>query len=409
MMPTPLIYRDGTLDPFDLVPPEDRTTTIDVFFATDRAPSGFRTPASAYGSARGLALRLGRAGVRLGPESLTWDSLVARTRSNARPTMTVARVEEFGTLWTTIPETDPEFPAARASASPDDPIREPARRFASEINRRLERSRSRDIVIHVPGFNTPFATPAYRMAWLEHWLSRDAVCISYSWPAWGTAFGYSQQLSNARTSVPNLRRLIEFLAAETSAEQIHLIGLSNGTQMLLDTLLQLRLAHASSPREELRRRLRIGHVIFAAADEDLDYFRGAYLDRFDDLAESVLVYTSRHDLGLALSRIFLTGSPRVGQARAYTEGLGSPDNGHETPTVLVDVTPAQVRAGDDIYSHSYWYMNPWVSSDVILLLRRDLPPDRRALVPSPKGPGWTFPPDYPERATAIAREALSSP
>ncbi len=402
MMPTPLIYRDPGPDPFTLVPPEERTTHVSVLYATDRAPSGSAYPSTAYAGVRGSSLRLGLSTVRIGSTNPDWDAFVQRVRKATRLGLHITDTEEFGALWTTIPEADPGFLAARDSRSVDDPIREPARRFAAEINARLDRTRRKDIVLYVPGFNTSFATPIYRMAGLAQYLSGDAVCIAYSWPAWQTALGYQQQVNIARSSVRNLRELIEFLAEGTDAEHIHLFAYSNGAQMLTDALVQLRLSEPDA--DQLRRNLRIGYVIYAAADEDLQHFRGACLDGVEDLGLGTVVYSTRADIGLILSRVTMTGSERLGQAARIR-----PPDAPARPgaTVVVDTTrPLRRWNADGLYDHSYWYTNPWVSSDIILMLRHDLPPGRRGLVRSRAPDGWAFPADYPEAATAIARQAL---
>lgn len=402
-MPTPLIYRHDAADPFTLVAPDRRHTEVEVFYAVDRGPTGAADPYKAYGTARGESLRLGRATVRMGAENHDWATLVDETRRNTRPWLRVTHVEEFGELWTTAATPGGGEGEGNGSATGDpagEALRGPARRFAAEINARLAASHTRDIVLHVPGFNTTFVDPIDRMACLAHFLSRDPVCIAYSWPSWPTALEYDKQLVRARASVRNLRQLLLFLAAETDVEHIHVIAFSNGAQIATDALVQIRLANPGLGRDELRARLKIGHVVYAAADEDLIHFRGALLDRIDEAAESVLVYTSRRDTGLDLSRAVASNSPRVGQAREIF-----PDGPQRV--TLVDVAHAQARSReDDIWAHSYWYLNPWVSSDLILLLRHDLPPERRGLVPGKDGP-WTFPDDYPARAAAIARDALA--
>ncbi|MEJ2604719.1 MAG: hypothetical protein P8172_15805, partial [Gammaproteobacteria bacterium] len=54
--------------------------------------------------------------------------------------------------------------------------------------------------------------------------------------------------------------------------------------------------------------------------------------------------------------------------------------------------------------HAYFRASPWVSSDILMTLLYDLPPQERGLVRSPSMPMWIFPEDYPRRM----REALAS-
>ena len=414
IMPTPVIYRHGGADPFALVAPERRSREVEVFYATDRARTSAEAAPATYGTGRGVALRLGRATVRLGAKDADWNTLVEQTRAGSRPTIKIETVEEFGALWTTLPETPRqttgqttgETTGGEPTGHPQDPIRAPAERFTEAVNARLGASRTRDIVLHVPGFNTSFTKPIERMAGVAHMLSRDAVCIAYSWPSWDIPLGYGMQMVRARSSVRNLRELILLLAEHTDAEHIHIIAYSNGAQLATDALLQIRLLFSALRPDDLRRHLRIARAIYAAADEDLHYFQGACLDGLLDVAERTVVYTSRGDTGLDLSRLFVNGTPRLGQAREVVPGMTRAEGALE----LIDVGPAVGRTGGgDFWAHAYWYRNPLVSSDLLLLVRHGLDPERRALVPSARGPVWTFPPDYARKAAIVAREALPAP
>ena len=60
------------------------------------------------------------------------------------------------------------------------------------------------------------------------------------------------------------------------------------------------------------------------------------------------------------------------------------------------------RAAKGKGGHGYWYQNPWVSSDVLLMIKYDLGPAERGLVRGADGAVWVFPEDYPERLRAIA-------
>ena len=55
-------------------------------------------------------------------------------------------------------------------------------------------------------------------------------------------------------------------------------------------------------------------------------------------------------------------------------------------------------------SHTFWYDDPWVSSDVLITLLFHLPPDERGLAKG-EGPSgvyyWTFMPDYPEHLSKV--------
>ena len=55
-------------------------------------------------------------------------------------------------------------------------------------------------------------------------------------------------------------------------------------------------------------------------------------------------------------------------------------------------------------SHTFWYDDPWVSSDVLITLLYHLPPDERALAVGEGSTGaryWTFMPDYSEQLSKV--------
>lgn len=58
-------------------------------------------------------------------------------------------------------------------------------------------------------------------------------------------------------------------------------------------------------------------------------------------------------------------------------------------------------------SHTFWYDDPWFSNDLLIALLFHLSPNERALNKGVSKNGnlyWTFPPDYPDRMTAIRNE-----
>ena len=257
----------------------------------------------------------------------------------------------------------------------------------------------------MPGFNTGFQAPIYLAAAMSHYLSEQGAVIAYSWPSQSTPLWYGQQKVDQGLSIRNLRQLLIFLSEETDAEEIHLISYNAGAPMVSSAMLQLRLMHAGDTVEQIRAERKIGNVIYAGADEDLDLFRQYFLDQFDDVASRITVYTSRTDTGLVLSRTLTTGSARLGRSMSDLTDDDLEALANATDSAFVDVTDATRAAGrGDLFAHSYWYNNPWVSSDVIMLLRYDLPPAERGLERGNGDAIWDFPDDYPERVRDAAAD-----
>lgn len=391
MMPAPLAVRLAGGDPFDLVPPEQRSTTVGVFYATNRAPKSSGTAGATYGAALAEQVRFGAATVRLGPDGWDWDRLTREILDGARPDAIVVHVEEIGAL-----------DAARVGDSGTPP---PAKgppdgaeaRFAAMINAALATCHHRDIFIYVPGINLTFEIGLRRMAEFSHYLDRDGVFLTYAWPAHPHPFAYDADRRNAIASVEGFTRFVGFLEDETDADRIHLITSSAGAPLVSGLL-----ATMHERRPDMAGQTRIGQVIYAASDQDVAGFREMLLAGADEVSEHITVYASSVDLGLVLTRHFGSGDKTIGRLPANLfDDTASVLRSHSGRVTVVDATVAVEHAGrGDLWAHRYWYLNPWVSSDLLAVLRHGLGPDARGLLAGQDGALWTFPPDYPERLHA---------
>lgn len=410
--PTPLPFRAGA--PLDLAQAaSDPTRDVSVLYATTRRPAG----SNGYSQRRGVTTRLGVADVRFGKNGQSPQDIAEAFANNKRPGVKITDVREFGELWRSIPLSDPRFielpdaPAGqRRTIDPDHELAQPEAAFVDEVNRRV--AGGRRILLYVPGFNTSFESPIHIAAEFAQYLRGEAVPIVFSWPARSSPLGYSKQLTNAEASVRALRNLIELLIEDTDAEAIDVLAYSAGAPMVSDGLMQLRFKHNSLRGEDLHERLRIGTVIYAGADEDIDRFRAMYLDGFPDIAERITLYSSGRDTGLILSEFMVRGSKRLGRlaenlSEAERRLLGSLGS----TTDVIDVSQAQGRAGGgDVFSHAYWFGNPWVSADVLARLRYGLAADERGLERrtvtrnGTPDPVWRFPRDYPDRVLRLYQQ-----
>lgn len=425
-MPTPLPFRDG--GPVDAawlfngasgLSVEDASerasangATVDVLFATNRVPIRNGDRVVNYGTGRNTLTNFGLATIRFGEEGSTADEVAALVSRNGRPMIEVVQLRELGAYWRTIPITDARYEQVLEDPGADHSIRDAERAFLEELRRRLPDSGR--VLLYVPGFNTSFEAPLRFAGEFSFYLHGEATPVAFSWPARSVPFGYSKQLTNAELSVRSLRELIRLLGEQDEVKRIDVLAYSSGAPMTSDALLQLRLMHHELSGDELREHLKIGSVIYAGADEDIDRFRGMYLDGFGEIAERITIYSSRHDLGLLLSEFLVRGSKRLGRLAQNLEE-------HERKLLLdpasrtdvIDVTRAQsVAGGGGIYSHGYWFGNAWVSTDVLAQLRYGLEPEERGLVREASGseddpnPVWRFPKDYPEQAMRVYAERI---
>ena len=73
---------------------------------------------------------------------------------------------------------------------------------------------------------------------------------------------------------------------------------------------------------------------------------------------------------------------------------------------IIDLSRGKEQRGFDIVGHHYWYRHPWASSDILFLLRTDLPAEQRGLSFSEDGQVWYLDPQYPQRIRKAAKKHL---
>jgi len=390
LMPTPVVVAEGLVDPFDKVVPERRNSEAPVFVVSGRTVSGRTEPGRFYSNDRSRELRLGLATVEIGP-GMSWEELVRESRAENRkkkPETVLAAYEEFGPLWSTT--WPPTFRFDRDWDAPD-VDREPAERFVAAIEAVLASSRRRQLVVFVHGFNTYFDENLKKCGEFWHYMGRDAVAISFDWPSKGSLFSYEVDKANADFAVRQFRLLLEFLAENTSASQINILAHSAGCPVAVEAARQLSLEYYDLEDDEAHRRAKIGLVVLAAPDMDLDSCLSAGVDGAGRLTQGWIVYASRQDKALGFAAgIF--GDVRVGRS------IGKlPEDAVEAlvrnDTQWIDVTAAQ-KLYPSFIGHSYYYDNPWISSDAMLFLALGATAEQRGLVRDMETGFLVFPDDY---------------
>jgi esterase/lipase superfamily enzyme len=386
LMPAPDVYAENIVDPFSRLDLQMQAPYYGILYATDRMPADKED--TFYLNKRGFLLWLGIAKTELGSGEYTWEEArrisLLKNRTDKYP-LKVTEVEEIGIL-------DRSFTVFTPSELiPDDP-NSATRRFAQKINEKLATSNKKDVYIYVHGYKVVFNNPVLVSAELWHFLGYDGVFIAFAWPSTPETLAYASDLETAALSSHNLRILIEFLADETDAEQIHIIGYSAGTRVVISALAQMAFIHHDKDKAAIQRQQRIGRVILTGSDLDRQLF-GAYLvEGLLNVPKSLTIYVSGKDRALGMSRWFFRRD-RLGQM--WTEHLNPRLTQYlkNTPELcVIDVTAVEGSAKGN--GHAYFRDSPWVSSDVLMSLMYDLDPSERGLVRSPNRQIWTFPEDY---------------
>ena len=173
-----------------------------------------------------------------------------------------------------------------------------------------------DVLIYVHGFNQTFETAALDAARLSDAIKFRGRTMVFSWPSKAGLFDYAYDRDSAMFSRDDFERVLSSIVSAPGASRVHIVAHSMGTMLALESLRQLYARYGDTVTG------RIGAVVFAAPDIDLDVFSSA-ISRIGPLAGKITVITSTNDRALALSGGIAGGMTRVGAAeKAAIERLG---------------------------------------------------------------------------------------
>jgi esterase/lipase superfamily enzyme len=410
LMPTPVIYQEPSPIPAVVQAEEARTdsTDVDLLFITDRAPETNSESTLPYGETRSKSIAFGSARVRIGP-GVTWDTLERESRLAERTRdldLSLGDVTEIGRF----PQEPYELDKRAAGIFRDATVmrqHESAKQtFRNELRTRLARSKNKEIVLYVHGFNETFATAAFTAAELCHYLGRESVCVFFTWPASSSGdflTSYTSTTETARYAEDHLRKMIRSVASTPGVESLHLLAHSRGTAVLMSSLRSL-FTEVIAAGKEPRNVLRIDNIVLFSPDIDVDLFAQDITAGFSDpdmysvwpnqrlpnaLRGRLTVYSSPMDRALFVSRILFRSETRVGNIRA--EDVPERAQRYLEPFDKVDIIVFEGKR-TDTFGHSYFTTNPRVSSDLIQLLRYDRKPGEPGRELLQVGPvAWKFP------------------
>src|SRR6476620_2098202 len=174
-----------------------------------------------------------------------------------------------------------------------------------------------DVLIYVHGFKQTFETAVLDAAHLSDAIKFRGRTIAFSWPSKAGLFDYAYDRDSAMWSRDDFERVLSSILAAPGGGRAHIVAHSMGTMLTLESLRQL---YARYYGETVAGRL--GAVVFAAPDIDMDVFSSA-INRIGPLAGKITVITATNDRALALSGQLAGGMTRVGAAeKAAIEQLG---------------------------------------------------------------------------------------
>jgi esterase/lipase superfamily enzyme len=390
LMSTPVVIAKSDKSPFTANPNLEETNLIDVFFATNRIPLS-PIPPRFYSTLPGPSIYLGKATVRMGGQNKDWETLYQLSTTDQegrRPSLRLDKLDEQAII--------------RRNDRPTAPNPN-TREFFNQINAALAQSIDKDLTVYLHGANSNMAIAAGQAAQLRHFTGRNSVVLMFAWPSAERGMRYFTDVTNARATVSEFAKLLEFLMRNTNAKHINILAYSAGSQVLSPGLVQFR-------RRYIRDRsipLRLGEIYYAAPDLSFPAF-ARQLPQYIDMSRRVTVSVNMNDSVLALSS-WVHGISRLGRPNSRELSKSDFDflvkAAEKMDFDMISVQP-EVIPGLARRSHAFWYEHPWVSSDVIMKLLFHLPPAERGLqrqLYQERFPFWTFPADYDRRVVEVLK------
>lgn len=318
------------------------TTRLPIFIATTRRAVDADRPGFRYGTQDANTLSWGAAQVNVPSYRVRAEGEIARPGVEANPD-----AQRFMFINSLLPAN--------------------ATRFIQRIRDDLARTRSRDILVFVHGYNSSFEEAAVRLAQLVADMGFDGTAILFSWPSAGALSGYIRDQQTARNAGWHLLHLLRDQLPLAQPDQIHVIAHSMGSEVLSKAMSLVQRSD-SLPR--------FGQVIFAAPDVDARIFAREILPVIRERAAGVTLYASSEDEALRASRV-LNGVLRL--------GLGG-----DSLTVLDGMTTVDAtRVRGDVLGHTL-FGNAALLSDLHAVLTEGRTPAERRLLQVRRGDGSVF-------------------
>jgi esterase/lipase superfamily enzyme len=331
----------ATADTIDIAKGPDYAT-VQIYYATDRAPSQPQHASTEFGASRGPLSR-----------GIAHVSIPRLHRIGNIEAPSVLRFEF---------REDPKKHVVLLNVLPQN-----QRDFYIRLRESIARSKKHEAFIFVHGFDNTFADAAKRTAQIKYDLGYDGAAILFSWPSLGSPkpLAYTTDEAAAEWATNHFRDFLLELAENSGAAAINVVAHSMGNRILARAF--ERLPETRKPRFD--------HVVLTAPDIDLDVFK--------DLAAAirkpsnhVTLYVSKNDEALKLSKR-VHGFARAGDSSTSVLVL----DGMET----VDVS----NVDTSFTGHSYIADNRTVLSDVFCLIRGTAQAARRCRL-VPHGHYWQF-------------------
>ena len=361
-------------------------------YATNRQPFDQSNRSDGYSIFPSETLKLGFAVHRVGEENMAWEEIYTESLKKERSKKILLSREYVRE----VVSYDIEDDLGKSSSE--------AYGYFQHVNGMLDKTIDKDILVYVHGANSGFYRASAQGAQFFHFTGHNSLVMTFSWPSAESLLKYKVDVAHAKQTVPAFARLIELLATHTKAKHINILAYSAGAQVTAPGLVYLVDKYPDLTKEELKKKLRIGEVYFAAPDAEFQSFAERYL-KYKDIVGRTTINLNQDDSVLKLSA-FQNGMSRLGRpdvSEVTPEQLKIIVDATKTPQMdVIDISASEaLQAGG---AHDSWYNHPWVSNDVLALLLFNADPLDRGLEEHWYEDGsltYRFPTDYESRFRSI--------
>ena len=165
---------------------------------------------------------------------------------------------------------------------------EPVRGQLGEL---IAEAQERSILLYIHGFRYTFEEAALDAAQISDSVGFHGDTMMFSWPSKAGLFDYVSDRESAMWSRDAFERVLDAVMLSPTRSRVHLIAHSMGTMITLEALRQIYARYGDAAADK------IGAVVFASPDIDIDIFRSS-IERLGPLARKITIVTATNDRAL---------------------------------------------------------------------------------------------------------------
>ncbi len=241
--------------------------------------------------------------------------------------------------------------------------------FLEGVADQVRRSREKDVLVFVHGFNVGFEDALSGTAQLALGIPFNGALISYCWPSQGGVMNYGVDEPINQASVVPFTTFLLALREGIPDASIHIVVHSMGNRIVMESLDRLHQAGAAKL---------FGHVVLCAPDVGTADFQ-QWAPGVVAVSEHVTLYANASDSALIASK-GLHAERRAGDALE--------------PLIVSGIDTIDCSRIDSSWmGHSYFSDNDDVDSDIFLMVKDHQPPHKRfhlSKKDSSSGHYWQF-------------------